>query len=366
MAAIDSWRTVTGEQMAAITGDTEVSNPRSKTMGDLWAGGVADIGSFNTGLAYGKQAGSIYRPSRTNAFEREIAPVITYPEWVSVTGGSAWESGSQYDRHNILAAELALRVAEWCEIGAVVGEKLSSIDLLAHTGAGFQKPTVGVQRSADATLIRTDGARIAVELTASTGRTFDAKVRRWAELLANRRMADTGLAVVFVVATRPDKLVNTKEVMAQVLRTVAAAARDNPGVNFDRTASRMFVAQWSDWFPAEKMVSRKFTTLECLRPTGPPEKVWESAALLDIFDLVFEPKDEARALAVLDNMAIIRSVPSWLRTGKAPVLWPIAVKEIGFTGIPVPTPSDGRVSQLPLGSGKGAAGKTRVPRRLVA
>lgn len=93
----------------------------------------------------------------------------------------------------------------------------------------------------------TDGARIAVELTASTGKTFDTKVRRWAEFLSNRWMADTGLVVVFVVATRPDKLVNTGEVMVQVKKSIAAAARDHAGLNFDRTAERIFVVDWRTW-----------------------------------------------------------------------------------------------------------------------
>ncbi|WP_146073354.1 hypothetical protein [Cryobacterium sp. N22] len=366
MSVIDSWRTVTGEQMAAISGDAELGGHRSTVMGELFGAGVADIGSFNTGLADGKSAGSIYRPSRTPNFDREISGKLTYPEWVSVTAGHPWESGSQYDRHNILAAELALRVAEWCEIGAVVGEKLSTLDLLAHSGAGLPRPTVGVQKAADATLIRTDGARIAVEITASTGKSFDAKVRRWAELLANRRMRDTGLAVVFVVATRPDKLVNTREVRAQVLRAVARAARDYPGVNFDRTASRMFVADWRDWFPAAGKVDMSFLTLECQRPTGPASALWQQASLLDTFDLEFLPTDSGRALAVIDNLSFVRSVPHWLRTGTSPALWPLAVTALGFTGIPVPELSATQAGpRMTLGAGKGAAGQTRVPRRLL-
>lgn len=364
MGAIDVWRTLTGEQLAAFTGDTKLASPTSKSLGELFAAGIADIGLFNTGLSYGKGAGAIYRPARTNTFDREIAPHLTYPEWVSVTGGYPWESGSQFDRHNILAAELALRVAEWCEIGAVVGEKLSSWDLLAHGGAGFEAP-VGAQHAADATLIRTDGMRIAVELTASTGLSFKAKVRRWATLLANRRMADTGLVVIFVVATRPDKMVNSGEVTNFVRRVVASAARDNPGVNFDRTASRMLVADWRDWFPGAKRVDRSFLSLECQRPTGPAGDPWETAFLLDPFDVVFEPKDEARSLAVIDNLSALRAVPSWLRNGRAPELWPLAVKEAGFAGIPVPLPSrpESHIG-VPLGAPVGASGQTKPPRRL--
>jgi hypothetical protein len=367
MSAIDSWRTVTGEQLAAITGEAELASPRSNAMGELFSAGIADIGQFNTGLAAGRGAGHIYRPSRTTVFERDIAPKLTYPEWVSVTAGHGWESGSQYDRHNILAAELALRVAEFCEIGAVVGEKLSTWNLLAHEGAGFPAPSAGKQRSADATLIRTDGARIAVELTASTGAAFTKKVAGWAQLLSNRRMADSGLVVVFVVATRPDKMVNTGEVMSQVRHAIAAAARQYPGVNFDRTAERMFVADWRTWFPAAGEAAPGFLTLEAERPTGPASSPWETASLLDPFDVVFDAKNEKAALAALNNLSLVRSVPAWLRTGKAPTLWPHPIRELGYTGIPVPAPSrpDTHVG-APLGAGKGATAATRPPVRLAA
>ena len=146
---------------------------------------------------------------------------------------------------------------------------------------------------------------------------------------------------------------------------VARGAGDSPGVNFDRTASRMFVANWKDWFPAEKTVNKSFLTLECERPTGPPNALWEKAGLLDSFALVFEPSDPEWALACLDNLSMVRSVPHWLRTGNPPQLWPLAIKALGFTGIPVPSAHPDDRERLPLGAGKGAAGRTRVPRRLL-
>jgi hypothetical protein len=359
LSVIDSWRTVTGEQMAAITGDAALATGQSQVMAELFQAGAADVGVFSNGLFNGRNTAraALYRPSRTTAFDRDIAPHMTYPEWVSVTAGQPWESGSQFDRHNVLATELALRVAEFCEIGAVVGEKLSSWELLAHSGAGFPE-AVGRNRAADATLIRTDGARIAVEMTASTGKHFEDKVRRWAGLLANRRFADTGLAVVFVVAPRPDRKIRAGEYVTMVRKFVAAAARDNPGVSFDRTA-------WQDWFPAAHEASAEFTTLQAWRPTGAAGDPWQSASLLDPFDLQFDPRDEAAALAVLDNLSGVRSVPYWLRTGRPKELWPRAIKQLGFRGIPVPVPARPEVNTgKALGAANGAAGQTQPPRRL--
>lgn len=366
MSVLDSWRTVTGEQLAAITGDTAVAGKESTSMPELFAAGLIDNGIFTNGLMHTRttERGTLYRPSRNSNFDQKLSPRLTYPEWVSVTGGHPFESGGQFDRHNVLATELALRVAEWCEIGAVVGEKLSTFDLLAHSGLGLPE-AIGARRSADATLIRTDGARIAVEMTASTGPNFEAKVQRWAALLANRRMDDSGLVVVFVVAPRSDKTVKKGQYLTTVRKQIAAAARDNPGVSFDRTASRMFVVDWQDWFPAPGMVSPSFFALEASRPTGPVDQRWESAAILHVFDTPFNPAVGTDPLAILDNLAMIRSVPYWLRTGTPPELWATSVTKLGFKQIPVAMPS--RPSEyvgIPLGAASGGRGQVRPPKRL--
>jgi len=368
LAVLDSWRTVTGEQMAAITGDGDLASGKSDTMSCLFGAGVADAGIFTNGLFNTRDTAraTLYRPSRSTAFAQDIEPHLTYPEWVGVTGGHGWESGSQFDRHNLLATELGLRVAELCEIGAVVGEKLSTWDLLAHTGAGFPAAS-GVKRAADATLIRTDGARVAVEITATSGPNFEGKVRRWAELLSNRRMADSGLVVMFVLAPQPDKKVRTGEMLTMVRKNIAAATRDFPGVPFDRVASRMFVANWQDWFPAPHRVDASFFALEAWRATGPAYDLWEKASVLDPFDTEFIPRDEAKALAAVNNLSSVRSVPHWLRTGKPRELWPAAVTALGYTGIPVPAPTEPDVHKgKALGAGAGSVGQAMPPLRLRA
>ncbi|TFD75412.1 hypothetical protein E3T54_11815 [Cryobacterium sp. Sr8] len=367
---IDSWRTVTGEQLAAITGDTASAGARSRTMAELWAAGIADQGSLTGGMsATGSDRRTLlYRPSRTKNFDRDVSSRITYPEWISVTAGLPWASGGQYDRHNILAAELALRIAEYCEAGAVVGEKLSTWDLLAYRGAGQAAPPAGMQRAADATLIRTDGARIAVELTASMTGALEKKVRAWAELLNRTRTADTALAaVVFVVATPPGKKLNRGEAVARVRTVVQKAARDYSGIIGDRTQSRMFVVSWEDWFPSAHHASPEFFTLEAWRPSGAPfspTTLWEKASLLDVFDTPFEPLYPEDALAVLDNLTGVRSVPRWLRTGNPPQLWPMAIKALGFTTIPIPAPEDPERERVLLGAARGATSTAGAPKRL--
>ncbi|PYY35873.1 hypothetical protein [Curtobacterium sp. MCBD17_030] len=112
-----------------------------------------------------------------------------------------------------------------------------------------------------------------MEVTAATGASFEAKVERWAKLLAKHRLADSGIVVVFVVAPRPDKHVQVKEVAVAVRKAVAKATRAYPGVNFDRTADRMFVAERTSWFPEPRHVDRSFLALAAYKPSGPADQL---------------------------------------------------------------------------------------------
>jgi hypothetical protein len=368
LAVLDSWRTATGEQIAAISGVSAAASTRSTLMPELFAAGLVDIGVISNALGRTAPLGrtTLFRPSRSPVFDREIAPRLTYPEWVSVTGGHAWESGSQFDRHNILATEVALRVSELSEIGGVLGEKLSTVDLLAHTGLGRSAP-YGARRAADATLIRTDGARIAIEITASAGPHLRDKIRRWAELLESRPTDMSGLHVIFLLAPNLGKGLRRDEYVNDVRAHVLAGARDYAGSIRHWTSTRMFVASWTDWFPNPNTFDEKFLTLEAHRPSGRGETRWETASALDPIDTPFDPQPGWDALAVLDNLALLRSVPSWLRTGKAPELWPTAIKRLGFNRIPVTEPTKPlEYVGLPLGAASGATAQTLPPRRLRA
>ncbi|MEY9950577.1 hypothetical protein [Leifsonia sp. EB34] len=368
LGALNMWRTVTAEQLAAITGIEAIASGRSTDMAAQFALGLTDVGQVGTVLGSTARTAraALYRPAATEVFRTKISPRLTYPERIAVTGGLPYASSSQYDRHNVLAAELALRVAEYCEIGTVLGERLSGIDLL--TGSGIGRPRItGTTRAADATLVRTDGARIAIELTASTGERFENKVRKWAAVLSTLRMAETGLAVLFVIAGRPERKANAGVLRDKVLQTIARAARDYPGVSFDRTASRLLVADWQEWFPSPGKVSPSFLTLDAIRPTGEHRALWQKASALDVFDVEFAPSNPESALAILENANALGGVPLWLRTGTGPALWPLAIAEAGYNRIPVPRPTHPTTSAgLRLGAAKGAAGAARAPQRLGA
>jgi hypothetical protein len=201
LAVLDSYRTATGQQIAAITGDASLASPRSEIMRELFAAGLVDVATLDTGMLTGpaREQVHLYRPARNNAFESRLAPMLSYPEWVSVTAGTPYDSAGQSDRHNALATDFCVRAAEFVELGSMVGEKTSRWDLLT-VGSG-PAPLHGWQaRHADATILRSDGMKVALELTASVSESFRAKVRRYAELFNARPIQQNGLVVLFLVA----------------------------------------------------------------------------------------------------------------------------------------------------------------------
>jgi len=239
--------------------------------------------------------------------------MLSYRDLIGVTSGQPWRWGSQHDRHNLLATELALRTAEYTNVAGVFGEQLGFAALL-HPEGGANRSG----RAADAVMVRGDGMRIVVEMTSSATDNMTSKIARWVDVLASDK--SRGLAVVFVEMPHPDREehVNRKleRIIVEATGTTSAALADVP--------ARMMVARWREWFPDYHQATRSFLSLSAHRPTGRRSgkerlsSVWESVSLLDPFDLVFEhPRDDS--LAILENQNLLYGIPYWLRTGDGPV-----------------------------------------------
>jgi hypothetical protein len=340
LGVLDQWRTCSAEQLAALTGFHRLATADPQAMVALFALGVIDRGSFASALLPGASTSRsvLYRPSRSDAFDKEVSPLLSYEQRTAVTGGLPWDFRRQYDRHNLLSVEMGLRVAEFCEVGTVLGEKLSTVDLLAGTGLGMD-PVVEA-RGADLTIVRADGLRVAVEITASAGADFTDKVRRWAKLLAERPLATSGLTVLFVEATPHEgeyRFGSGPSVRAQVYKAVAQVVREFPGVGADRVAERIGVVSWSQWFPAAGHATAEFTRLEVDRPTGPASNRWERASLLDVIDLPLDAVRPEDLTAVVDNASMLLGTPHWLRRpGTAPSVWPAVTGPVGWDSLPCP------------------------------
>lgn len=371
LAGVDQWRTLTVEQLAALSGWGRLASPRSEVLAAGFAAGILDVGEFTVPGRRGTAAGRarLVRPSRSHAFTELLEPTLTYQEWVSVTGGQPWDFRRQYDRHNLLSTELGLRVAEFCEVGTVLGEKMSTADLLSWSGLG----KAGVcpdKRAADLTVVRSDGLRIAVELTASAGADFAGKVRRWAQAMASNSLAASGLVVLFVEAAPPGTDARAshrqRNVIEEVRKQVAKVVMEFPGTALDRVASRIAVARWEDWFPGRHEGTDAFVSLDAVRPTGPPGARWEPVSLLDPFDMEFAPHRPEVMQAVIGNAGMLLGVPHWLRNAAdAPPLWPLLMEDAGLEELPVAPPSRAeRFTGARAALAAGIPGLTTAPDRM--
>lgn len=138
---------------------------------------------------------------------------------------------------------------------------------------------------ADATILRNDGLRIAIELTANAGESFRKKVERYARLLQHNDLAATGLCVVFVLAAPHNNPAAQRQLRAKAYRAIAAACREHPGPTQDPTAARIGIATWRQWFPGPGLMHEAFTTMrvECrtrnlgypMTAAETPEDRWE-------------------------------------------------------------------------------------------
>ncbi len=365
---LQSWRTVTAEQLAALAGSHFVLDPDYSQISASFALDLVDIGvlaNYADGVpGLGRQ--TLYRPASSDVFDKLIEPTLTGPEWLSVTAGQPWSAGGQYDRHNVLATELALRAAEYLSLGAIMGEQLSSVDLLAGSGIGKKLPRPD-NRRADGTLIREDGMRIAVELTATASPSFESKVRRWAELISARPLETSGLTVVFVAAPHPDRTRGrSADPRTAIYKKLAQVLRDFPGRGQDSPAARIGIAHWEEWFPDRHLMSENFLNLRAdfaLNDTTGPDR-WTPRNLLDTEAYPFTPWHTFDATAVLENAKLLAATPHWMRKGDHTHLIGSAVQRAGID-VPHPAPVKPHLSKgRPLGEGVGRGGDARLPRRL--
>jgi mRNA-degrading endonuclease toxin of MazEF toxin-antitoxin module len=323
LGSLHSWRTCSTEQLAALTGNTDLLVPVNAVTAAAFCSDLVDIApsvSATTAVErFGR--GMLLRPSLSSVFEQTIKPRLTWAEWLAITGGQDWTSGTQFDRHNLLATELGLRLAEYTDVATVLGERFSTVDLLAGSGVGLRDRSAN-RRSADLTAVRLDGMRIAIEVTATTSDRFERKVEQWARLLAETPMNQSGLVVVVLIATPPDRAQSkqARRVRSATYQAVLRAVKKHPGVSYDPTSHRIGVATWREWFPAAHKVSDAFLSMRVVRPIGNGDGPgrWEPCDLMDFSRMPFEAKDLAALMAVVDNAGGLGQTPHWLRANTNP------------------------------------------------
>jgi len=339
LGALQTWRTLTAEQLTAITGFDAAARTGRTVLAELYALGALQAGfAWSPSRAPGRNtpATTVYRIADSTVLRRHFDPMLTYAEWISITGGTRWSAGAA-DRHDLLAAELAIRLTErpgmLDSIATVLGERFSSLHDLAFHGPGFDVPPQVTDRAADMVIVRADGLRIVVELQARNTRALDAKLHGWARAMEAHSVDETGVVVLVLLAPGPDDLGDAK----QIRHAVSRAVRARPGTLRNRTADRFLVAEWTDWFPAAREASAAFGRLAAKRlnlAASMADNVWEDVDLLAGSALT-SPSRLVEPLAVATNAAGLRGTPIALRReGQSrPDLSGVPVARTGLDGV---------------------------------
>lgn len=350
LGAADSWRTLTREQLAAISGSDPLSTPYPAALSAAFSAGLLTHGYVSSGpnrLAPRSARMSMWAVGDDrNAFAR-YASTLTMAERIAITGGTPWTAEHRFERHNVLATELALRAAEFTDVSTVLGEKQSSVaSMLASTGNRVEKEDD--QRRADLGLVRPDGLTVFVEVTASSGAAFQRKMERWAQLLQRHAVYDLPVVVLVLdISTPQQQRVAAPENTARALvrKTVLEAVRRFPGSSRNRTAERIGCASWSDWFPGRHEIDDGFLSLTAQFPRGTDSRDhWERVSIMDRSAVPYADGSPDRGDTIALNARLLAGTPYWIRVGQRPDLGSWFLDQVERSGVVDSVPDRSEVS----------------------
>lgn len=312
LGAIHGWRGLMPQQAAALLDRPSLVSKRRPVFAAALAAGLIDLG-VPRGQRMKPETLSdttLWRAAPPQPFDNRLAPVLTGVERASVLGRQPWLKAPSYDRHMALSAELGLRAAEYLPwVGTVLGERFSGLATM-----GLDRPaSLTVKqietKAADLTIVRNDGLRIAVEITATT-HGLQKKVDAWADVLLRNPLETSGLIVMFVDAARAGR--NVRKELEDAFRSVRRKA---PAASAHRLWDRLLLAAWCDWFPQAGVATTAFTSMTAQAMTEAGTAPWKPITLADY---PFEPYDGWSPTAVIKNAAILGQTPAWLRRAANP------------------------------------------------
>lgn len=360
LGVLHSWHTCTSEQLAAFVGDERLAGTNAGPLTMGVAAGLHDIGllpGVDSDSVPGLAPISVHQLNDDVRRRGACLDKLAWMQWLAVTGGQGLGVGPRTDRHNILAAELGLRVAELTAVSAVLGERFSRHHQLASERARLSARSGA--RAADLTAVRSDGLRIVFEVTSNTSRGFRSKVRASVRLVGDSPLDEWGPAVIFVLAVPPrgERWQKRRRRLRKVVeRELHMAVRDVPGTSFDRTAARIAVVDWTEWFPAPRIGSSAFRRLMAHRWV-PERQTWERVAFADPNAFPFDPTDPISGLQIVDNAKLLGQSP-WALRGDVDIN--------GLTRTLLDRYGLGAGSDHPaLGAGRGATGDVQLPQPLL-
>jgi hypothetical protein len=318
LGAINLWRTVNGQQLVAMTGQPGLNSTRSDETGLLFDAGLIQRGRFHYAGRSLDNSPEIFRPS-PQADKIDLRH-LRYGDWMGTLAGQSIK-GHFYDRHNILATELSLRAGEICPLRSVLGEAVSTWPQIF--GSALQPSH---HRAADAVWIRTDGLKIAVELTATVTVATVKKIEQLADLLA--RDASRSVVVLFVVAAHPNQGL-TNDVTNRLRQAIKKSSHSSRTRILSEVKTRMVIAKWEDFFPGPGLVSREFVRLRAQRYDSVDDE-WIDTDLLDPYDVPFEGAESPEVEETSTNLNDVLGAPHWMRTGPGADFDALLIERAGF------------------------------------
>jgi hypothetical protein len=359
LGTLISYGAVTNNQAATITNAPAWADPRSDVVAELFASRLISISSPYRGHSLGVSGdGSVAYQLGDPRVLRSLLDRLSYPEWLAATGGRDLHRTPVHLRHDILGTELALRAAASLRVGTVLGPRFSTFPDLT---AGCRYPSTS-HAGADLTIVRADGLRIAVEITASITQGFADKVHRWVRILNESPLESSGLVVVFLVAPPLSK--GGHQVRRTTYDTIRRALELNAISSRYPITPRIAVASWREWFPEPTVASDRFARLAVDRPTG-PGITWEECHLWEPNDFTLTTREPERLRSVVVNSALLSQTPWWIREQHRPagLAADLLAEEVGH--VDDVGPQRARSATRRTGAAQGVAAETTTPSRLV-
>lgn len=340
--------TLSVEQVAAFVGIEADDLIASGVLQALWSMGAVAFGHV-TNVWDRSWARTLWTINDKSVIATHVLPLLSGAEALAMNAGQAIHLSQGHDRHALLAAELALRIAEFTPVGTVLGERLTELKSLFGTHT---------TRRGDLTAVREDGLRIVLEVVAHDNQEFDQKVDFWAEQLATPRRGYGMTMVVFVLAPDPKSSASRARGLRGRVSAAIVKAREH-GAPW-RGHDRMGMVSWDDWFPATGEMTQACSSLTVRFP----ESRLTHASVLDAEIVPCVHPGDREYVAVIENASLLAQTPAWLRSHAH------SQQVLHRMGLPrlteLPSPPLARPNRpRATGKGRGAAGRATLPSRLL-
>ena len=273
VAALAAFHHMTSGQLAAHLGYPP--SKLSRVLLPMYRAGLVERAVYLR-QAWQPKSDTVYRLRAGEQLGRWLEE-LDDADFLAVALGSPVTREAHFVRHNLLVADLVLRLEEVAAdpIQAVFGERLSGSDRL------FPGQSAGRAVYGDACVVRGDGLRIVIELVRrQRDREVEDKMVAWGRLLSRSSLSEQGTVVLFLNASEQERAHLDR---ATALRRCFARALSRERLGTGETGcqyarSSLYVASWRDWAPAPWQLSTDFAQMVvCFSTDG---KDWRRGALL--------------------------------------------------------------------------------------